>query len=66
MGRCAGELVAAVSGGLILTSYLVLFIMFYIATYKKAGRRAAQNQKPKPASSEKVLMEAAAVDRVAA
>ncbi|KAF6838550.1 elongation of fatty acids protein 1 [Colletotrichum plurivorum] len=58
VGRCAGELFAAVSGGLILTSYLVLFIMFYIATYKKAGRRAAQ--KAKSGSSEKALLQAAA------
>ncbi|GKT64847.1 fatty acid elongase [Colletotrichum tofieldiae] len=46
VGRCGGEFFAAVTGGAILTSYLVLFIMFYISTYKKAGRRAAQKSTP--------------------
>ncbi|KAL1959402.1 hypothetical protein VTO42DRAFT_2205 [Malbranchea cinnamomea] len=37
-GRCAGEEFAAFSGLIILSSYLVLFISFYLATYKKAGK----------------------------
>ncbi|KAK1988606.1 GNS1/SUR4 family protein [Colletotrichum cereale] len=45
VGRCGGEFFAAATGGAILTSYLVLFIMFYISTYKKADRRAAQKAK---------------------
>ncbi|KAI5299997.1 cytochrome c1 [Ascosphaera pollenicola] len=34
-GKCAGEEFAAISGLVILSSYLVLFISFYFATYKK-------------------------------
>ncbi|BDD58810.1 hypothetical protein MPDQ_007460 [Monascus purpureus] len=37
-GKCAGEEFAALSGIAIITSYLVLFISFYIATYNKTGK----------------------------
>ncbi|KMP03594.1 elongation of very long chain fatty acids protein 5 [Coccidioides immitis RMSCC 2394] len=37
-GKCAGEEFAAFSGLIILSSYLVLFISFYFATYKKTGK----------------------------
>ncbi|KAF2497228.1 GNS1/SUR4 membrane protein [Lophium mytilinum] len=43
-GKCAGEEFAAIAGICILTSYLVLFISFYFATYSKPipkGRRRA-------------------------
>jgi len=38
-GKCAGEEFAAFAGIISITSYLVLFISFYIATYKKDGKR---------------------------
>ena len=37
--KCAGEEFAAISGVTIISSYLVLFISFYFATYKKAGQK---------------------------
>ena len=40
-GSCAGEELAAVMGCAILSSYLVLFISFYLATYKK-GKTASK------------------------
>lgn len=38
-GKCAGEEFAAFAGIGILSSYLLLFISFYFATYKKSGQR---------------------------
>lgn len=38
MGKCAGEEFAALAGIAIITSYLLLFISFYIATYNKAAK----------------------------
>jgi hypothetical protein len=37
-GKCAGEEFAAFAGMIIITSYLVLFISFYIATYNKTAK----------------------------
>ncbi|KAH7152292.1 GNS1/SUR4 family-domain-containing protein [Dactylonectria estremocensis] len=37
-GHCAGEEFAAFSGMGIISSYLVLFISFYLATYKRDGK----------------------------
>ncbi|KEY69883.1 hypothetical protein S7711_06439 [Stachybotrys chartarum IBT 7711] len=41
-GKCAGEEFAAFSGIIILSSYLVLFISFYYATYKKDGKTTSR------------------------
>jgi len=38
-GHCAGEEFAAFSGIAVISSYLLLFISFYLATYKKEGKR---------------------------
>jgi fatty acid elongase 3 len=43
-GKCAGEEFAAFSGLIILSSYLVLFISFYAATYKKTGKKNTTRQ----------------------
>lgn len=52
-GRCAGEEFAAISGIGILSSYLVLFISFYLATYRKdskapSGRKAVRRMSQAP------------------
>lgn len=44
-GKCAGEEFAAFAGIGAITSYLVLFISFYIATYKKEGIKRPTGRK---------------------
>lgn len=50
-GPCAGEEFAAFAGMAILSSYLLLFISFYLATYKRSGQkgRARSNTAKKAA-----------------
>jgi fatty acid elongase 3 len=53
-GKCAGEEFAAVAGICILSSYLLLFISFYAATYRKPfrGRQRAQSALKEMASDQ--------------
>jgi fatty acid elongase 2/fatty acid elongase 3 len=44
-GSCAGEEFAAFAGIGILSSYLLLFISFYLATYRRSGRGNSQAAK---------------------
>jgi len=50
-GKCAGEEFAAFAGIGILTSYLLLFISFYIATYRKDGKRPTGRKAARSLSS---------------
>lgn len=62
-GTCAGEEFAAFSGIAIISSYLVLFISFYLVTYKKHGkttsrkslRRMSQAPLPDPLHMQKAV-----------
>jgi fatty acid elongase 3 len=43
-GQCAGEEFAAFAGIAIISSYLVLFLSFYVATYKKDGKKTTSRK----------------------
>lgn len=49
MGTCGGEEFAAFAGIAILSSYLLLFISFYIATYKKPAKEVKQRGRTRSA-----------------
>ena len=44
VGSCAGEEFAAFAGMGILSSYLLLFISFYLATYKKPAPKQGRSR----------------------
>ena len=50
MGNCAGEEFAAFAGMGILSSYLLLFISFYLATYKKDSKGGRGRKRPRKMS----------------
>ena len=61
-GRCAGEEFAAIAGCVIISSYLVLFISFYLVTYtkeKRSGGRAALKHRPRSSTATKATIEMA-------
>jgi fatty acid elongase 3 len=46
VGNCQGEEYAAAAGCTILSSYLVLFIMFYIETYRRSSKKKLSKSVP--------------------
>ena len=66
-GRCAGEEFAAFAGMGIISSYLLLFISFYLATYKKQaarkGRKRSMSEMGKKAAIDMSKLEVPTVDK---
>ena len=66
-GKCAGEEFAAFAGMGILSSYLLLFISFYLATYKKSsgakgGRKRSMSEMGKKAAIDMSKLEVPTVE----
>lgn len=65
-GKCAGEEFAAFAGIGILSSYLLLFISFYLATYKKSaaakGRKRSMSEMGKKAAIDMSKLEVPTVE----
>lgn len=55
IGKCEGELPAAITGCSILSSYLVLFISFYISTYRKPSSKSRQANGAKSVGKDQVV-----------
>jgi len=51
-GRCSGEEFAAIAGICILSSYLLLFISFYAATYRKPAKEVKTRGRARSALKE--------------
>lgn len=63
-GSCAGREFAAWSGIVILSSYLVLFISFYFATYAKKGSKAAARKTSRKFAEDTAPAPSALVDSI--
>ncbi|OBA23794.1 GNS1/SUR4 membrane protein [Metschnikowia bicuspidata var. bicuspidata NRRL YB-4993] len=53
VGHCHGSMISAYCGLLILSSYLVLFISFYIHMYRKSSKKAAEKKRADAAATGK-------------
>lgn len=62
-GNCAGEEFAAFAGMAILSSYLLLFISFYLATYKSSQKGRKRSNTAKKAAIDMKNLEVPTVDK---